>query len=252
MTVVILAHGTDAGASLVAASLRRDFGPDSIQVIRPETLCLGQWSHRIRADGKTTTRLELPAGRVLSSTDIGVVLNRIHYLPAPRFHRAPAKDRDYAGSELHALVLSWLNDLGDRVVNSVRRHPWITPMLPLQHWAVAAAGAGLPVAERRIASSTRAIAASGELPPARSEPGVEAGTVLIAGSRADGVLASRYGDQCMAAANVLGFSLIEFQFAFERGETALAGVNPLPNLAEPSVAAMTADLIRSRLTERAS
>jgi hypothetical protein len=240
--VVILAHAGDAGAGLVAGWLARKFGSQAVRIVRPEMLSLAQWSHRVDARGHATSRVAWPRAQPLEDSDVGAVLNRIQYLPMPRFHRASAKDRDYAAAELQAVVASWLAGLGDRVVHVVRRRPWVTPVIPLQHWASAAASCRLPVRDCAIASSARAL--RWRVCPDPSGH-VAAGTVLVAGRETGGLLDRHYGPHCLAAARVLGFPLLEFQFVTEDTRTVLSGVDPLPSLAEPWAAALTGRLLES-------
>jgi hypothetical protein len=262
-TILVLAHTEDRGAASVAGWLERELGSRHVRIIRPEALSLGQWSHRVDANGHASTRVSLPKAKPLASADVGAVLNRIRYLPAPRFHGASVKDREYASVELQAVVASWLAELGDRVVHAVRRQPVVTPSLPLQHWAVAAAACGLPVARRVIASSPRARVASAPgrpdcsidggrrgAAPARhggADPfeGVLYGKVLVAGDDAGGALSDHCGQSAVETSRRLGFPLLEFQFAVAEGDTVLVDVTPLPELFEPWAAAMAGRLLQA-------
>src|SRR5262245_13199831 len=134
-TVVILAHAADNGAASVADSIARETGGEAVTLVRPETLSLARWSHRVHSGGGASTRIELPYGQLLESGNVGAVLNRVRYLPVPRFHRSSAKNREYAAAEMQAVIASWLAGLGGRVVHVVRRHAWVSPTLPRQHWA---------------------------------------------------------------------------------------------------------------------
>jgi hypothetical protein len=253
--IVVLAHAPDSGAASVVAWLARELGPEIVRVVRPEALSRARWSHHIDAHGRASTRLTLPDAEPLVSAEASAVLNRIRYLPMPGFRRASAKDRDYAGAELQAVVASWLASFGDRAIHAVRRHPWVTPMLPLQLWASAAAACGLPVAARTIANSTRVQGADSGVAcgdEADLAKGVSAGTVLVAGSDVGGALVDRYGTPCLAAARLLGFPLMEFRFAVEGHNTRLVWVDPLPPLVEPWAAALTGKLLRSLLREESS
>ncbi len=196
---------------------------------------------------------------------MGAVLSRIRCLTIPRFQRASAKDQEYAGAELQAVVVSWLAELGDRVVHPVRRHHLLTPAVPLQHWGAAAAACGLPVATRVIMNSprmraTRATAARGdgttnggrhhtpEARPGGADPRhgrFGSGTVLVAGNEAFGALANRYGQSGIDAARALGFPLLELRFAVEESETVLVDVNPFPDLVEPWAAGLAGRLLKS-------
>jgi hypothetical protein len=250
--ILILAHATDSGAESVAALAVRRLGPHAVRMVRPEVLGVASWSHRVDPRGKAATRILLPHGEPIEDACVGAILNRIRYLPVPRFHRASAKDRDYAALEMQALVASWLAGLGTRVVHVVREHPWLTPLLPPQHWAAPAAACGLPVAFRAVATSSRASLLRNR-PVVREQHGAAvtsevtgaAATVLVAGNRAGGPLSSSFGPHCLRTARMLGFPLLEFRFAVGRGSTTLVAVDPLPSLLEPWAAELTVDLLQS-------
>ena len=227
-SVVILAHATDSGAESVAAarwcsdSARRRCGSCG-----PKRSASRRGRIALIRPGVQRRACTPPGTEPIDDSRVAAVLNRIRYLPVPRFHRAPLKDRDYAGVEVQALVASWLAGLGDRVVHVVREHPWLTPLLPLQHWAAPAADYGLPVAARAVSSRLRS--------PRRSDPSTvaaaaDAATVLVAGNRAGGPLADMFGPRCLRVARLLGFPLLEFGFIKEHGTTVLARVDPLPSL----------------------
>ncbi len=264
--VLVIAHATDAGAASVAARLRRELGAQAVHLVRPEALSLARWSHRVDEHGHASTNVTLPGKLPLYSADIGVALNRIRYLPVVRFQRSSPKDRDYAGAELQALVASWLAELGERAIHTVRRYPWVTPSLPAQHWASAAAACGLPVAMRRITTSERwrlpgdglhgeirsACASYNDTRAQMQGEGNEgqislAGSVLVAGNQVEGTLARQFGARCHAAARTLGFALLEFQFALVAGNPALVEVDPLPLIERPAAVEVTYRLVMSRL-----
>jgi hypothetical protein len=250
--VVILAHATDRGAEAVGRWLSGRTGSPPVRIVRPETLGLAKWSHRVDSGGRAATRVEWSNTQPLEDSSVGAVLNRIRYLPVARFRRASAKDRDYAGAELEAVVASWLAGLGERVVHVVRRHPWVTPVLPLQHWAAAAAGFRLPVAPGVIMSSARALRWQARRDQGPAPAGdVPAGTVLVAGREVGGTLAGRYGPRCLDTARRLGFPLLEFGFATRAGELVLIDVNPLPSLAEPWATELAGRLLQCIAAEAA-
>jgi len=250
--VLVLAHAADSGAESVAALLRETLGSERVRIVRPETLSLASWSHRVNASGSASTRLTMPGGSVIDDHLVAAVFNRIRYLPVPRFQRASLKDRDYAGAEMQSLVASWLAAFRDRVVHIVREHPWVTPMLPLQHWADAAARCGLPIAVRTIGSSPRALRLREGSPsdPARAggPPNEGVGSVLVAGHRAEGSLAATFGTRCVDVARLLRFPLLEFRFVADRNTSALVDANAFPLLLEPWEASVAADLIGSIAT----
>jgi hypothetical protein len=132
----------------------------------------------------------------------------------------------------------------------------LTPQLPLQHWASAASVCDLPVAERTIASSSRALRwradETNRAQTADSAPRAVAGTVLVAGDKACGALVDRYGRQCLSTARALGFPLLEFSFATRGRDSALVDVNPLPSLTEPCEGVLTGQLLASMAADASS
>lgn len=243
-TVVVLAHATDAGAASVARRLAARPGAPSVRWLSPEALGLAGWSQRVDADGRARTRLTPPRAEAIDSEEIRLVFNRLRVLAAPRFHRAPARDRDYATCELHALVSSWLYELGPRAVPSLHEHPWLIPVLPQLAWWDAATELGLPVVRQTWTSGPAA--SPGRAPFVRSvqhEPAAASredlgsagrvGTVLVAGASAAGPLAPRHGEACVAVCARLGLPLLEFHFADPDGEPALFHVETWPHLREP-------------------
>src|SRR5882672_3879945 len=153
--VLVLAHATDAGAASVAAELRRRLGTDAVRTVRPEALGAAACSNRVDAHGRASTRVSIRGMPVLDCRAIGVVLNRIRFIPMPRFRRSSAKDQEYAIAEMQALVASWLAQFGACAIHEVRRHPWVTPIVHVQAWVAAAAACGLPLESTCIATSAR-------------------------------------------------------------------------------------------------
>ena len=257
--VLVLAHASDAGAASVAASVRSLLSGASggfaveVWTVRPESLSLASWSHTVDASGCARTRLVLPGRPALHSGQIRAVFNRIQHLPVPQFSQAHPKDRDYAAMELQALVLSWLAACGDCVVQPLRSQPWLVPQLPLLHWASAAARCGLPVAARHVDTVANTVEQSvpDTVPDTVAEPWDA--TVLVAGTLTTGILAGRLGVACVATAQNLGFTLLEFRFVRRADGIALVDVSPHPALSDlediDAVARYLADL--ADLAERA-
>jgi hypothetical protein len=264
--VLVLAHAADAGAAAVAAQLQRTLGDDVVRVVRPEALGVARWSHRVDARGRASTRVRIPAMPVLESAAIGAVLNRIRFIPLPRFCCSTRKDQDYAGAEMQALVASWLAQYGELAIHDVRRHPWVTPTVQAQAWATAAAACGLPVAPTRVATSARLQRSVAPGVPTRDgdaaadtscqplDDNEHSGTddvfdetVLVAGDEAEGTLAGRFGRPCLAAARRLGYALLEFRFVRTAGCMTLSGVDALPALDRPGAVEATCRLVMSRL-----
>jgi hypothetical protein len=248
---VVIAHGSDHGALNLARHLSGSPLGRSVLLLRPETLAIARWSHALDRGGRAHTRLTLPDGLQLEGRDIGVLINRIQCLTAPRFRQASAKDRDYADMELQALVTSWLGELADRVVPSLRHHPWLIPSITHLCWAEAALEAGLPIASHH----RRATGGLIRSPLHRDEdtPGASpAGNVLVAGEHFGGSLAGSFGKGCLAVARRLAFPLLLFRFEDLGAGPAVREVSLFPPLREPWEVKLVSRMVGSMATARES
>jgi len=262
--IIVLAHAHDAGAAAVAAALARRAGRAIVDVVRPEALGVARWSHHVDPGGHVTTRLTLP--RAASPIErVDCVLNRLQYLPTPRFHRASLKNRDFAAAELSALVMSWLGSLGRRVVNPVASHGMSATASWSRRWLPAAAACGLRVPRSVVATASRLLAPVGpgervrrsaawpypvdgrapaEVVPDETQM-IAAGMVLVAGVQVVGALAPRVGAGCAALARTTGYPLLELRFAEILGALTLVSVETLPALDTPAAVAAATDLIET-------
>src|SRR5262249_55293541 len=107
--------------------------------------------------GTVRTELRLPSGLAIASGAVSCLLNRLQYLPSPRFSTAAPRDRDYALAELQALVASWLRGLGGRVVNPAGARGQAGGPVSGRAWLALAAAGGLPIARSVAATSGRMI-----------------------------------------------------------------------------------------------
>jgi hypothetical protein len=218
--VLVLADPNDAGAASVAAAVRTQLGQASTRVqvwgVRPESLGQAIWSHAVDDHGQAHTRVALAGRPVLDSGQICAVFNRVQHLPVPQSSHASVEERSHAELAFQALVQGWLAVAGGTVVPALKTLPWITPQLPWVHWASAALRCGLPVA------------VCGANVPARPWDA----TVLVAGPYATGILAARFGAACVATAQAMGYSLLEFRFARASGMVELVDVSSHPDLSD--------------------
>lgn len=107
---------TDAAALWAASGLARR-GMQPLVLVSPEALvCSRSLVHEI-TNGRGRTTFTLPDNRKIDSADVRGTLNRVTALPAAHLMGASLDDRHYAEHELHAVVLSVLHALGDRVLN---------------------------------------------------------------------------------------------------------------------------------------
>lgn len=246
---VVIAHASDHGARRLARALIEREPGGRVMLLQPETLAMAQWRQSIDATGRCRTQLGLPNGLQLDSSVIGIVLNRIRWLTAPRFRGASAKDRDYADMELQALVTSWLAELSDRVIPSVQRHPWLVPTIAPLTWATAAAAAGLPIADPR--RGMPAIGAHQDWQHrVAPRPPTAWGEVLVAGQDQAGTLAHSYGRQCLAMAAELDYPILQLRFEEQDHGPVLRDVSPIPTLLEAWQVRLVSRMLSRVATER--
>lgn len=237
MTVLVLAGDEDPGAAAVASAVAARRGAHAVTVVSPRQLAVARrWVHTVAPDGTTATEIRLSDGGCVPGSP-GAVLNRIDGVTPVRFARANARDRDYAAMELHALFVSWLAGLPCPVVNPVNGNGSAGLLAP-PYWLLAARRAGLPVVRAGRTVGTRA-GHHATPSPAR----FPAGTVLVAGRHASGVLAGRFGERCLEVARATGCPLLEFRFVRETGAVRLSAVDPRPGLRDPAEVAAVADYL---------
>ncbi|ORA24393.1 hypothetical protein [Mycobacterium aquaticum] len=155
--MVIVADPGDAGAAAVAsatAALRADL---RVTVASPASLSGAAWTHTVDRGGAATTKIALPGGRRIDSTEVAAVLVRSEAVPVPRFAKSTTADRNYAAGEFRALMVSWLRSLGPRVINGVDGMGLSGPSWSPQRWLVEAGRAGLPVVDSARSSSARIV-----------------------------------------------------------------------------------------------
>jgi hypothetical protein len=248
---LVVAHREDGGAAAVAADLERRLGPGSARLLRPESLGLARWSHRIDARGHAETCVAFGRDCIIDSRVLRVVFNRIRRLPAVNFRRATPRNRDYAGAELQALIVSWLAELDARAVPPVRAHPWVVTPLPATRWVAAAAACKLPVVARTLATSPRlevptpAEPTWGSVKRAESPASAPRTSVVVAGDDAAGKLSGGFGAACISASHQLGLPLLEFRFVRAGREWLLEHVDAMPALDEAWSAALAAGFLES-------
>ena len=148
--VLVLSEVGDPVAGAVYDTLRRRGEP--VELVAGEELALARrWVHEVGND-RTHTHIELQDGRMLSDESVRGVFNRLRGTTMPHFANASQPDQDYASSELHALLLSWLASLRCPVANPACARGISGAMRSPVEWAHLASRAGLPVRRQLLAS----------------------------------------------------------------------------------------------------
>lgn len=262
--ILVLAHAHDEGAAAVARAVATLRGGEAVVRLAPEVLGLAHWSHRVDTAGRASTQLTTPSGARLDSAPTLAVLNRVQYVPAPRFARAVRRDREYAAAELHALVTSWLAGLGRRVVNPIGDRAWGPGPGTPRGWLVLARSCGLPVARSAVATTGALLRAAGPTEVVRPRapwPGglsapmpVNLGPrgdngvasllrVLVAGDEVLGEVPARVADGCRELARRSCCSLLELRFVAGGSGPALVGADTVPPLDRPESVALVSRLL---------
>jgi hypothetical protein len=253
--LLFLAHGGDTTATWAAAALTRRLGPGRVVCATPEDLALAPcWSHGLEGD-RVRTRLVLRDGSEFSGEEPLLVFDRIRTLSLPQFVGAHSDDQNYASMELFALLLSWLASLHCPVINPVSPRGLSGPGWHALTWQKLAQGAGLPVREQLLTSSSRrasdpALAALdgcwaapeeaqlfrnlGDRPAWSATPAGERwARVLVVGGRALGDAPPELRTACVRLASRARLALLEIWFGVVRGAPGrwfFAGANPFPDI----------------------
>ncbi len=129
------------------------------RLITTSELAHARWSYRL-GDGDAASVM-LAGGEVLDMRSVGWALNRI--IAPPVAAVAPlGPDASYAEAEWHALLQSWLHELGDGAVNAPQPPSLSGPLLAHVHWLALAGRAGFQLP--RLALSNRTVDAGAARP----------------------------------------------------------------------------------------
>jgi hypothetical protein len=143
---LVLCSPDDDAAQWAAPGLTRR-GLTPLVAVSPDAIvCSRDLVHEI-TNGRARTTFTLPDGRVIDSRQVRGALNRIMTLPLNHIAGAVAGDRDYAAYELHAVVLSLLFGLGDRVLNRPTPQGLAGRQRSVPEWIAFAARAGFRTAD---------------------------------------------------------------------------------------------------------
>lgn len=151
LRALILGHALDPVANAVASALLRT-GTFCVERATIEQLAAARWEHRLNACGAVNTTLRFRDGIDSRSH---VVFNRLSAVSTPYFNAWSSVDRDYACAELTALLLSWLESLGGRVVNRPSFGSLAGPVDKPWQWIAHAAAAGFVPHATGATTSTR-------------------------------------------------------------------------------------------------
>jgi hypothetical protein len=143
--VWLLLCTSDDHPALWAADRLRARGLTPLVVLTPELLHFGiGWQHRLGNDDAPSVQFTLADGRVIRSSEIRGVLNRIAGLSPHLVRRLVPGDQSYALQEWTALHISWLSALEVPVLNRPVMQGLCGAWRHESEWTWLAARAGLP------------------------------------------------------------------------------------------------------------
>jgi len=217
----VLADSGDAAALWAHRGLQ-ERGLDPV-FITPRMLASSlRWEHRVGGEGARTSVL-FHRDRLLSSTGVGGVLNRISFLSADLFAPGRPEDRQYAQMEVTALVMSCLHGLDCPVLNRPTAQGMAGSWRHPSEWAVLAGRAGLtawPFRQRAGQDPVMALA----------PPSLPRRTVFVAGRQACGAAPGEVAEACTRLAALAQTALLGVDFvAGPAGSWTFAGASPQPD-----------------------
>jgi hypothetical protein len=141
---LVLGQDWDVDAEWAAIGLRAR-ADRPVERITASTLIHDcRWEHRVSSTD-ASSRLLLGDGTVVDSAEVDGVLNRLSWLGAEGFGGASECDAEYAGAELYALGLSWLESFGPKVLNRPTGSGMAGAWRTEGQWRQLARSVGLPV-----------------------------------------------------------------------------------------------------------
>jgi len=141
---LVLGQDGDVDADWITAGLRTRTDRPVVLLTAGVLVHDCRWEHRVSSTG-ASSRLLLGDGTVVDSTEVAAVCNRLGWLGAEGFDGASERDAEYAGGELYALGLSWLESLGPRVLNRPAATGLSGSWRTEGQWRLLARSVGLPI-----------------------------------------------------------------------------------------------------------
>jgi hypothetical protein len=238
-TALIISDGADVGAFSMTRVVANAVPSLNVVHLAANDLGLACWRHTVTSGGRVETILGLP--RVLIGSDaIGALWYRARTLPMSNFAQATASDRDYATSELMAIIVGWLGGLGPRVVNQPSGVCATGPGWSDARWLAEARRTGLPIARRTLSSSPR-------LARERASDAPTTSVTLTDGVGA-GPLVARYATELQRLATTSGCRFLQLEFSCAAAPT-LVRVDPVGELRNPQDVHAAAGLLLRMLGE---
>lgn len=223
----VLCNSHDHAAIWASDGLRKR-GLAPVELVTAECLAFSPaWEHRVGSDG-AHVKIALQDGRVLCSSRIRGVLNRLSAPSHDLIAYANSADREYANCELQAFYLSWLNSLTGVIMNRPSPLGLSGGWRHTSEWAVRASRAGLRVAPYRQGARDAVDRGYFSLTPEGTVPS----TVIVLRDRVFGaVMPDAINAACIRMARAENMDLFGVDlYADADGKWMFGHANPTPNL----------------------
>jgi hypothetical protein len=228
--LLILAHAGD----LPARALAERWGSEALLLTVGE-LHRTRWCLEVDRDGRVDAVLATAEGTPIAVTG---VVNRIGVVTGADLSRVRAEDREYAGAELTAFLLAWLDACPVPVLNPPNPRSLNGPAWYPEQWTDAAASVGLRVepVHRRLG-----LAAA---PPA-AVPAWDGGIhAHVVGDVCVGDVHPAVARRLGALARLAGTPLLTATVSGRGPRARVRDVSAWPDLADPGVAGAVAAALR--------
>ena len=221
--LLILAHAHDGSARALA----RRWGSEAL-LLTPGALAETRWHLEVDRDGGVRTGLATADGTPIPVTG---VVNRLGVVTAADVPEVRSADRAYAGAELTAFLLAWLDACPVPVLNppdprSLNGPPWFP-----EQWAEVAASAGLRVeaAGRRVGLPAA--------PPAAAVPDWDGAVrAHVVGDVCVGDVHPELGRRLCELGRLARTPLLTATVSGRGAHARVRDISAWPDLAEPAVA----------------
>ena len=149
---LVLCESYDESALWIYEGLK-SYGLDPLELITSEVLSYSMyWKHKLSSEG-VNTEISLTDGRIINSSKVKGVFNRIAFVHTDHLLIGNSEDHDYAIQEFNAFFLSWLNALPEPMVNRPTPYGMCGKWRHESEWFWLASKAGLKIPHYRQTSN---------------------------------------------------------------------------------------------------
>jgi hypothetical protein len=228
--LLILAHSGDMSARALA-----DRWGSKALLLTVGDLHQARWRLGVDRDGRVDAELATAAGTPVPVTG---VVNRLGVITAADLSRVRREDREYAGAELTAFLLAWLDACPAPVLNPPNPRCLNGPAWSPEQWAEAAVSVGLRVdaVQRRLGLTVAPLAAV----PAWSD----AIHAHVVGDVCIGKAHPALGRRLCELARLAGTPLLTATVSGPGPRAKVRDISAWPDVADPEVADAVAAALR--------